>query len=527
TSFVTKFKKELGVDTYGQRKAGEAIAWVDEEFYNNKKTTTLRETFYKKKHIVAKYLQTLLQITYGMNVVPNELNLRMEFLANSIGINPNLATTPEGFSRTDAFGRIANLVARTKNPIPLTATASVPPMWNIQYKSLFHWNANTNSVVMRNLGQSFGLGAIKTNPNGTGSAAYDTTANLHNLHRLENLLYKIQTPRLEQLTDEINIAKAINGCNIYHKTCVRCHLPKRERVGPQQELVEYKMLPLNHLKTDSVYSENQAKPVEVSVPMKSGLKGKPDPEKPGNIIIEVPFKDALFAFTKGVRGRYYERYNVPMSDQLEWQKASLRGEELFRDTIKGEKGHTGHSAYFNIDEKPTPGYPARHLAGVWATAPYLHNGSVPSIYDLLKPADKRPKLFFVGSREYDDKVLGFRSDIGGFDLPDLDAKAMEFMNYKPGLLTWAFANPPKRPKDITEAKVQYVCHTYPERCFSIDEIGNSNKGHEGPFFGTELNHDQKMELIEFLKILRPEPEYSFNGFSPYKFDGEKCVEVTR
>jgi hypothetical protein len=57
-------------------------------------------------------------------------------------------------------------------------------------------------------------------------------------------------------------------------------------------------------------------------------------------------------------------------------------------------------------------YKARPLNGVWATAPYLHNGSVPNLEELLKPAGERAKKFMVGSREFDPINVGFRSDDG-------------------------------------------------------------------------------------------------------------------
>ena len=49
-------------------------------------------------------------------------------------------------------------------------------------------------------------------------------------------------------------------------------------------------------------------------------------------------------------------------------------------------------------------YKARPLAGMWATAPFLHNGSVPNLYYMLVPAAERPKKFFVGHREFDPAV---------------------------------------------------------------------------------------------------------------------------
>ncbi len=53
------------------------------------------------------------------------------------------------------------------------------------------------------------------------------------------------------------------------------------------------------------------------------------------------------------------------------------------------------------------GYKPRPLEGVWATAPFLHNGSVPTLYQMLLPPAKRDAKFFVGRREYDPVHVGF------------------------------------------------------------------------------------------------------------------------
>jgi hypothetical protein len=57
-------------------------------------------------------------------------------------------------------------------------------------------------------------------------------------------------------------------------------------------------------------------------------------------------------------------------------------------------------------------YKARPLNGIWATAPFLHNGSVPNLYQLLLPEDQRMKTFLVGSNEFDPRQVGFRTDQG-------------------------------------------------------------------------------------------------------------------
>ena len=70
------------------------------------------------------------------------------------------------------------------------------------------------------------------------------------------------------------------------------------------------------------------------------------------------------------------------------------GEIAWRDTL--------------LDTQPPYGpYAARPLYGIWAAAPYLHNGSVPTLHDLLLPPEQRPKTFALGGREYDPVKLGF------------------------------------------------------------------------------------------------------------------------
>lgn len=60
--------------------------------------------------------------------------------------------------------------------------------------------------------------------------------------------------------------------------------------------------------------------------------------------------------------------------------------------------------------RKTWGYANAPLDGLWLRAPYLHNGSVPSLWDLLQPASQRPKTFHRGNDLYDPKRMGFVSD---------------------------------------------------------------------------------------------------------------------
>jgi hypothetical protein len=111
---------------------------------------------------------------------------------------------------------------------------------------------------------------------------------------------------------------------------------------------------------------------------------------------------------------------------------------------------TGIAPASIASERNIYGYEARPLAGIWARAPYLHNGSVPSLAQLfrLKPRQQR---FYAGSLAYDPVDVGFVSD-----------------GSKGGAL---------------------LDTTLP---------GNSNQGHE---YGTRLSESEKRDLITYLKSL--------------------------
>jgi mono/diheme cytochrome c family protein len=122
------------------------------------------------------------------------------------------------------------------------------------------------------------------------------------------------------------------------------------------------------------------------------------------------------------------------------------------------------------DGKPLPvshnrGYQAPPLDGVWATAPYFHNGSVPTVYHVLN-SRARPKLFTrsyrTGKDDYDPARLGWK-------VTPLDRA------------------PGAKAPGIERRKV-----------YDTSQPGRSNRGHP---FGDKLTEDQRMAVIEYLKTL--------------------------
>ncbi|UJP06490.1 MAG: cytochrome C [Nitrosomonas sp.] len=63
------------------------------------------------------------------------------------------------------------------------------------------------------------------------------------------------------------------------------------------------------------------------------------------------------------------------------------------------------------------GYNARPLNGIWAQAPYLHNGVVPTVYHLLVP-DERPGSFVKSRLDYDQKLLGYSWNLNATERQD-------------------------------------------------------------------------------------------------------------
>lgn len=108
--------------------------------------------------------------------------------------------------------------------------------------------------------------------------------------------------------------------------------------------------------------------------------------------------------------------------------------------------------------RKTDGYANQPLDGIWARSPYLHNGSVPTLRDLLEPAAGRPVVWYRGSDVFDFEKVGYRSD---------------------------------RLAASTNAVFE----------FDARLIGNSNAGHEGKRYGTELAAPDKDALVEYMKTL--------------------------
>lgn len=333
--------------------------------------------------------------------------------------------TPDGYGRVDAFGQGRNqLFGGNKGNIRLpNASVSLSHTWGMKQTEWLQWGANTNSVIERNIGQALGVGAW------VDTKTWNSSVRLDNLNELEHLTYKITPPVWPASFPPVDQSKADQGRTLFTQHCAGCH---ETWTTTPTGLREYQLFALDHVKTDP----STATAFEAPVLTPSG---------------EQPFPLAAWAIVNNVKKAYYTRHKLSPEQIAEYEDTARRTPpQVFRMPLQQADKYP--------DTKGGKVYRAKTLVGIWATAPFLHNGSVPTLYDLLHPAAGRPKTFTTGQREYDPVKLGYEQDASKFTRP-------------------AGAIPSEYDTSLP---------------------GNANTGHEWAFYPS-LTDEQRFAIIEFLK----------------------------
>ena len=301
--------------------------------------------------------------------------------------------TEPGPGRIDAFGAARNLLF-PKDHIRMQSPVSFPFIWDVPDTT--GQRSAADAVWIHYDGNTNSI--LERNIGqalGMGAVfdpnTYESTLRIANLHRLEVLTHKLTPPRWPaDMLGAIDRAKAVAGAKIFNDTCRDCH--------------QNRLYALTEVGTDPQRANSFGQPVAGGMPFPAAIK---------------PILDNL-------KARAFLDDGVSPADQAAMDANPV----IWRATGQ---------------------YLARPLTGVWATAPYLHNGSVPTLWHLLHPG-QRPATFIVGNREYDPVKVGYSTGGSG----------------------WTF---------------------------DTSQPGNSNIGHAGDRYGTNLTEDQKNALIEYLKTL--------------------------
>jgi len=312
-----------------------------------------------------------------------------------------LYPTEEGPGRTDAFGRIANAsfgdAISPDNYRVANAPVDYPQLWDMWTFEWVQWNGSAKQPMARNIGEALGVGATlnffdKNDQPLMGDARYPSSVRVRDLHLIEETLRRLKPPAWpEDLLGAIDKPLAARGRALFAENCAGCHVPHTTQ-GDGRYVQHLKMIPVEYIGTDPGAANNiadhrfdltalQWKQAELEK-----LDVEPKPTEPMDLS-KMSVAKGLAYVTAYVQDRAYQDANVAPAERAEMDGFGLP-----------------------IGVRELRSYKARPLAGVWATAPFLHNGSVPSIYQLLSPQDERATTFYKGTFEFDPQHLGYRTE---------------------------------------------------------------------------------------------------------------------
>ncbi len=334
------------------------------------------------------------------------------------------------------------------NFVAYTAPVHFPRIWNSSWFEWVQYNGSIEQPMTRNAGEALGVRAA-VNLTGPEDQLYASSVQVQTLFDIEQLLAGkppdvhtgftgLNAPKWPaNILPPINTDLAAKGAALYKEICQGCHMApvtdpefwasaewKSATPGGERHL-DLEQIPITHIGTDPAEATDM-KNRHVAIP-------------PGLGITSDEFGPALGQLVEFTVNHWYDAQ-----------------QPLIAAAVRKQMNGNRPSAV-----RALLSYKVRPLNGVWATPPYLHNGSVPNVYALLSPVAERPKTFYLGNREYDPVNLGYLTDgfSGGFE-------------------------------------------------FDTSVRGNSNSGHEFSddrtkegVIGRALSPDERRALIEYLKTL--------------------------
>jgi mono/diheme cytochrome c family protein len=320
--------------------------------------------------------------------------------------------------RTDAVGAGINRTAGTvklSNLRALNAPVSNPHVWDTNRFDWVEYNGAFQQPMARNIISALARGAEIDWDTKDGKPGLRNGVDIVHLDEIETNVGKLHAPKWpEGILGAIDRERAARGKVIYEtsrdgESCASCHNPGQNAQGH----LMIRMVELPEIGTDPMQAKNwNARMVDMGGKLGLGV---------------IPVTDFAKLATQSVLDRNYSELNTPPA----------RIEEMNGFRPNGWRAPLA--------------YRSRPLEGTWATGPYLHNGSVPSLHELLLPEGQRVKTFQSGSKEMEPQGVGL----------------------------------------VTEGEFKFDT--------AVD--GNHNTGHSGAKYGTELSEDQRADLIEYLKTL--------------------------
>lgn len=382
----------------------------------------------------------------------NEIDLRNRLKADTAYVKALVEkswTVPfePGPGRVDALGIIHNSftgvytgidanLRENKGPVKL------PFVWNAPQSAWVQWSGIAPNPIARNFEETLGVFArYNLMAAGENDGLFKSTSDIKGMIKIENLLKRLAPPKWpEDIFGALDASKVQAGEKLFSNHCSSCHssFPYRwsEARAPGKHFIENALVPLSVIGTDSTQWLQGA----IFDPNKVTLTGQLSPYFAGNA---QRVSDGDF-------------FGVIAGNEM--LNRALASAGPFSSDELGDM--TNYASVIPKSCSPQLTYKAGPRDGVWATGPFLHNGSVPNIYELLSPAADRTKKFYV-TREFDPIKLGISSTKSG---------AADYL-------------------------------------FDTSLVGNSNAGHSfesgsgSGIIGPEFTPTERFALIEYLKSI--------------------------
>ncbi len=399
------------------------------------------------------------------------------------------------------------------------APVSYPFLWDIPQHDYVQWNglgANAGlGPVGRNTGEVIGVfgtldwaeepgTSLSSFIGGQGIKAthisFKSSIDVHNLRLIENQLKELRSPQWpEDILPKIDHERWTRGERLFTTYCESCHT-RINRDDPTRRIVAH-MSRLADIGTDSKMANNAAKYMGFSGILRNQYVGA----GPGQILLDdrAPVAALLTKATTSVVATPGDKNFLVRGYDWAYDLASA----LFSNEIKASLKHGN----YDPDTMAQPyaslyAYKGRSLNGIWATAPYLHNGSVPTLYDLLLPQYPQDASSKDASSTDDPSE-------GASPKQSSSEDACKTTNPPPKDPPGTEYRPPKfmvGSREFDPVKVGLKKSGYTGFLFNVRRRGNHNCGHE---YGARriimpnglplepLTTEQRWDLVEYLKSL--------------------------
>jgi hypothetical protein len=278
--------------------------------------------------------------------------------------------------------RVADQTGIFQNWSTPTAPTKPPFLWNAPHGSWTQWSGIAQDPITRNLGETLGVFlSMDLRSKTPEEGLFDSSAAVLNLQKIEDTLWRLAPPKWpEEVLGKIDREKATQGKSLFVTNCAGCHnawpytWTEPNKYG--KRFIAVGLVPQTYVGTD---------PEQFKAARPYAITGELSPYLPP------PYQGKEVVPSNVLNRLVTERVIAKALGQLKLSEADTANLHGYRE--------------YPLPPPPMGVYKAAPRDGVWATPPFLHNGSVPNLYEMLLPAKERTRKFYVG-REFDPVKVG-------------------------------------------------------------------------------------------------------------------------